>query len=638
MGISWQQSLMDVLKTISQILTAGISITAFSLLLYALTFNLRDRVARSFATIMLCVVIIYTAEAISSISTQREMLDFWGRVEWVGIVLLPPSYLQFSDAILATTGKVSRWRRRWAVRLSYLISLIFLAMLPFPGLFGDLVVDRPPAPYFRSSLITNVFSAFYLVIMALAWFTFIRALRRTVTPTSRRRMIYLLFGAAAPALGGFPYLLYGSEIAAQHHLMFWLLVVLSNLLVGGLIIIMAYSVAFFGVSWPDRVVKSRLFKWIMRGPVTASFTLTFVTLVRRAGETYGYASYTAVVPIVMVVTILLFEHMITVFGPAVERFLFYSRESDTVEQIHLLEDRLLSKGDLRQFLETVLAALCDRLQAPGAYIASLNGDKMELVVTIGRTQFQNTGSTGALSDFVATQTHLPRIFQWGSDLLVPITNGEGEGAPRLLGLLGISQMATLTADEEQTAALEILSERAILALRDWRLQEQLFQSMKSLSPQVEYIQRLRAAGSYDQSSVLQEEPPYPGDDLTQWVRDALTHYWGGPKLTESPLLNLSVVRESVENHNGNAANGIRAILRAAIEQTRPEGERRFTGEWTLYNILDLKFLEGKKVREIASRLAMSEADLYRKQRFAIEAVARAILEMEEEANHENQGQ
>jgi hypothetical protein len=54
----------------------------------------------------------------------------------------------------------------------------------------------------------------------------------------------------------------------------------------------------------------------------------------------------------------------------------------------------------------------------------------------------------------------------------------------------------------------------------------------------------------------------------------------------------------------------------------------------LYNILEMKFMEGRKVREIALRLAMSEADLYRKQRVAIEAVASAILEMEDKAREE----
>ena len=68
-----------------------------------------------------------------------------------------------------------------------------------------------------------------------------------------------------------------------------------------------------------------------------------------------------------------------------------------------------------------------------------------------------------------------------------------------------------------------------------------------------------------------------------------------------------------------------------VDNIRPEGKRRFTGEWILYNILEMKFIEGHKVREVATRLAMSEADLYRKQRVAVEAVAKIVLEMEAEA-------
>jgi len=90
------------------------------------------------------------------------------------------------------------------------------------------------------------------------------------------------------------------------------------------------------------------------------------------------------------------------------------------------------------------------------------------------------------------------------------------------------------------------------------------------------------------------------------------------------------VRQALEEHDGNPVNALRAILRRAIERTRPEGERRFTAEWVLYNILEMKFLEGRKVRDVAMRLAVSEADLYRKQRVAIEAVARAVAEMERE--------
>ncbi len=106
----------------------------------------------------------------------------------------------------------------------------------------------------------------------------------------------------------------------------------------------------------------------------------------------------------------------------------------------------------------------------------------------------------------------------------------------------------------------------------------------------------------------------------------MTHYWGGPKLTDSPLMRLNVVQDMLDEHQDNPSNALRAILRQAIEQVRPEGERRFTGEWILYNI--------KKVREIALRLAMSEADLYRKQRVAIEAVAKAVLDMERSESYQ----
>jgi chemotaxis protein CheY-P-specific phosphatase CheC len=143
---------------------------------------------------------------------------------------------------------------------------------------------------------------------------------------------------------------------------------------------------------------------------------------------------------------------------------------------------------------------------------------------------------------------------------------------------------------------------------------------------------MRAAARYDSQRVLIDEPLLPNPDMAQWVKEALTHYWGGPRLTESPLLKLRVVQEAMDEHNGNSANALRAILRKAIDQVKPEGERRFTGEWILYNILEMKLLEGKMVREIAMRLAMSEADLYRKQRIAIEAVAKAIMEMEVQSN------
>ena len=193
-----------------------------------------------------------------------------------------------------------------------------------------------------------------------------------------------------------------------------------------------------------------------------------------------------------------------------------------------------------------------------------------------------------------------------------------------------------TIEPDQRDALWLLADRAALALEDRQLQQRVFRSLADIQPQVELIQRMRAAGRYDARASLLTEPLPEEADLFNWVKDALTHYWGGPKLTNNPLMNLQVVRELAEADDGNSANALRALLRKAVDHVKPKGDRKFTTEWILYNILEMKFIEGRKVRDVASRLAMSEADLYRKQRVAIEVVAKAIFVMEASKKEEQQ--
>lgn len=619
--------MIAVLRTLSQILTAGIAITAFSLLLYALTFNLRHGVMRAFALILVWVVLIFTAESMGGTAAQLWMAEIWQRIEWVGIVFLPAAYFQISDALLATTGKPSQGRRWWMMRLLYLLSALFLFSLAAGWLVGPISAEQLPAPHLQATRLTDVFVLYYLAVMGMSAYNMVRAYRRTVTTTSRRRMGYLLIGSVAPALGSFPFLLFGSQLAARHAGFFWLSALLANLVTGFLLVVMAYAVAFFDAFWPDRVVKVRLFKWIMRGPVTASLALAFTTIVRRAGEMLG-TPYSAFVPIVMVGTVVLCEFLITMFAPLGERLLFAEGEDKDLRMVRQLQDRLLTRNDLRQFLELVLAAVCDRLQAAGAYIIALNGT-VELVVTVGKSRLSQDSLPDELVQQVLCKDCDMRRFEWGEDLLLPLHDAENG---QLLGVLGVTQAANVHLDGTQQQDLDLLARRAAMALRDRHMQKEIFGLLETLAPQVEFIQRLGAASRYDQQDLLREEPALAEEaDMVQWVKDALGHYWGGPRLTESPLMRLQSVQAALQEHDGNPSNALRAILRQAIERVRPEGERRFTGEWILYNILEMKFLEGKKVREIAMRLAMSEADLYRKQRVAIEAVTKAIVEMEEQA-------
>ncbi|HLF73028.1 MAG TPA: histidine kinase N-terminal 7TM domain-containing protein [Anaerolineales bacterium] len=630
----WMEGLLAGLKTINDILTAGIAITAFSLFLYALSFNLRDRVARSFAIILLCVVVVFTTEALQNKSVPNWGIELLLRIQWVGIIFLPPSYLHLSDALLVTAGRPSRGRRRLAVRLVYVVSIIFLVLLGMGLLVGEFVLNDRPAPHLQRTAWTEFFTVYYIGIMVWAGYNFIRAFSRMLTRSGRRRMLYLMAGATAPALGSYPYLLFGSEIAARYPLLFWSAALVINLLVAGLVVTMAYAVAFFGVSWPDRVVKSRLFKWLLRGPVTASLALAAMTIVRRVGEVFGGEPYSGFVPLVMVVTVLLFEHAVTLFAPVWERVLFFGRDRGELQLLQNIEERLLTGGDLRQFLDTVLAAVRDHLQSPCAFVAALDEGELSLSVVAGnRALLENRDLDEALRMLSHNGENGRHEFIWGDFWILPLhqrkVNGDRDEVPPLLGLLGIARKADQPMDRDQRDALWLLADRAALALEDRQLQQRVFRSLEDIQPQIDMLQLMRAVGRYDARATLLTEPLPKEAELADWVKDALTHYWGGPKLTNNPLMKLRVVHMLAEEYDGNASNALRALLRKAVDQVKPDGERRFTSEWILYNILEMKFIEGRKVREVAGRLAMSEADLYRKQRVAVEAVARAILDMEQ---------
>lgn len=631
MSANWINDLILLLRTLSQILAAGIAITAFSLWLYALAFNLHDRVVRSFMLIMVCVVIVFTTDAIGSTAKTPQEIQNWLQLQWLGIIYLPPAYLQFSDAVLATTGKPSRGKRKWLVRISYLGSTGFLVLLPLGLLVGKIVQNSGPAAYLEPTVFTQIFTLYYAGAMAASLYNLIRAYRRALSENTHRRLMYLMVGAAAPAIGSFPFLLFSSDITAKHNLFFWAGVCLMDVITGGMIVLMAYAVAFFGVSWPDRVIKSRLFKWIMRGPVTAAITLALTTLLHRMGTAFGFDTG-GISPILMVLTILMMEYSITLFAPLWERVLFYGKDYESIELMQSVSERLATHNDLTQYLDAVLAAAVDRFQTDDAFIAGIVQGKPEILLSQGNIKpAREYDLAGGLNRICSTPLEPERFYQWDGYCLQPLYDPDAPDVDQkeILGILGIhlGEGVEIT-DKDDFQSLQILSHRAGLAIRDSRMQEQVLKALRAINQQVDEFQRMQAETRFASTESFLSEDLSPQTEVNTWVRDALTHFWGGPKLSENPLIQLGIVQDELAENDQNPSNALRAVLRKAIDRLRPEGERRLTGEWILYNILELKFIEGRKVREVALRLSMSEADLYRKQRVAIETVAREILELE----------
>jgi len=591
LGISWESAL----RTISQILSAGVAITSISLLLYVMAYNLREGVVRAFILILLCVTIVYTGETIGGVSNQTVIIELMLRLKWLGIIFLPATYLHFADSLLTLTGRPSRGRRLWLVRLTYVFSFVLLVLALLNILVGPYVESSLPAPHLERTFSTSLFAVYYVVVMAVAGSILFRAYQRTITKTSRRRMIYLLSGATVAAIGTYPYLLFGSGFFAKTPIVFWILVSISSLLVGGFLVIMTYAVAFFGVTWPDRLVKSRLFKWFMRGPFTASIVLAVTTIIRRLGMIWD-EPYNAFVPIFMVGIILVMEYIVTLLAPYWEELLFYGSDRQDITRIQSLEDHLLTRSDLSQFLEIVTATLCDLLQVKGAFIAMVDNGGLELLTTAGDdTDFKKIDSSNEL--LIETRKFGTKMqddfFQWNGHFLIPLVYEDSQNEEHLLGICGFPWEETREMEDEHLQSINLLAYRVGIALRDWRMQQQVLRSMENLDPQVALIQQLRAASSYNKTGVLLDEVELPEEDFVSLVKDALTHYWGGPKLSESPLLSLQVVQSALKEYDGNPTNALRSVLKAAILHFKPEGPRRFTADWLLYNIFALQFVEGR---------------------------------------------
>ncbi|MFA9405254.1 MAG: histidine kinase N-terminal 7TM domain-containing protein [Anaerolineales bacterium] len=621
------------LQVFNQILNAGNAITAFSLLLYALTFNLRERVARSLALMFACVTLVYFFDVLVGTSTSPEEVELWLRLQWVGISFIPAAYLHFSDALLASTGRPSRGRRQKAIWVSYILGGVTLVLVAFTDLICGEIILTDSVAYLNPGPLFPVFTLFLVTTVIVALLNFWRAYQRCLTRSTKRRMRYLMAGSLGPLLGSYPFMMAGGGALAQYPLVFWSALILINVLVGAQMILMAYSVAYFGVDYPDRVVKSRLFQWILRGPVVASTVLAVMVVVARVGDLLGVQT-NRLVPFTTVAVLLVLQFLITLARQPIERWLFYGEERGDVIRLQLLEERLLTTGDLRQFLESILNAACDIIGVGSAFVAIVGPGGLELEVAVG-PEDPMRGSKELppllITDELQTFEQLGVVFKWDVYWLLPLRLAD---PPEVIGIFGIRGRASdPDFSQEEEEQLQALLERATIALAEKKLQLEVFAVVDNLMPRVATVQRMRAEARYASTDAL--TAPIEGigseDELANLVREALGHYWGGPRLTSSPLLSLRVVRQAAVEHEGNPVNALRSILRRGIDQVRPEGERRFTADWMLYNILEMKFLQGRKVRDIAMRLAMSEADLYRKQRVAIEAVTNAVTDMEREA-------
>ena len=617
---------------VNQVLSATVVLTSFSLFLYLLTHNFRSRVARAFCALLAFVLFVYAGDVVLYAVETPLAAERWLKFQWIGIAFVPAAYIQFSDAVLRTTGLRARWRGI-VVSLSYAASIAFLGLVLFSELLVYDGVFDSHSSHLAAGPLFWLFGLYFIVAVAWGALTVRRARDRCLARASRRRMLYLGLASVAPALGVFPYMVLTSIQTPVPSNPLQLFLLMGNVVVLLMIVVMSYSVAYFGALTPDRVVRHSLIHYLLRGPLVGAIVIFTMLAVPKVEQVLGMPRDTMLIFAVVGVIVLL-QLAINRAKPVIDR-LIYREDRKEIAWIQTLDRRLLTSADLSAFLENTLAALCDLLQVRTGFVAVLAAGQYRLEALCGNRMLIReflekrdiAAQAGPLEESDGDHHFAPANGFW----LAPLRSQSGEMRLGILGVEARTSEPDLLPEEEGIASL--LLSRAQEALEDRYLQQNVFDTLRRILPNIEQLHRWQDATRYAGSPPMQliGSSPVNSPEFQQWVKDALSHYWGGPKLTESPLLTLRIVAETARQQGGNPVQALRIVLAEAIERVRPAGERESTtSEWLLYNILDLKFIRGLRVRDIAGRLAMSESDLYRKQRAAIAEVARALADLEQD--------
>ncbi|NJN54701.1 MAG: hypothetical protein HC804_08070, partial [Anaerolineae bacterium] len=179
----------EILAFVNDLLQAVIVIFGTAVVLYNLGRARRNRVTRAFCALISFVVITYFAETLVSRALVPVSAEILLRLEWVGIAMAPAAQFHLSDALLVTTGAISR-RRRLMVRAGYISGMVFLALV----LFTDTIVTAPDnlldneARHLVAGPFFAVFVVYFWGVTAVSIYNVWRARHRCLTRTTRQRM------------------------------------------------------------------------------------------------------------------------------------------------------------------------------------------------------------------------------------------------------------------------------------------------------------------------------------------------------------------------------------------------------------------------------------------------------------------
>jgi hypothetical protein len=618
--------LHEYLQILNRLVVNLTLVVIFSLWAYLTIRSWGMPTARALTVMLFGVFVTAASDVLIRQARDMVILEWLSRATWVGILLVPASMLHM---VLALARQLQVFRvRQWWIWVIYAVVALFAVSALFSNWLISLPFRTGNIPTLTPGTLFGTVAVLAFGQVTAAWVLLMVIRNMVLTPHLRRRMLYMLLSWYGPLLLSFPVL---SLLPDS-----WLLPDAVNLFLATLVapvaaiftMVTAYSATFVGTPQSDFTLKHDFMRWWLYGPFVGVSIVLFMQVVPVFAHWSRLPEEVWAIFGVMTMTVLM-PLLINRIRPYFDQ-LIYANDQDDISYLRALPRTAFTQADLRRFLENTLTVMCGALRVDSAFVAapdelgsygvkSLVGPRRLLRVLFEKTSLDRL--IGELQSAESAPLLRDGYAYW---LLL-------DPDQTVMGILGVAESEWLN-DAEVQQLCETLTSQVEHALVMVHMQQRLIDTLRLMEPEFSSLQRVNSRieqATPEGLHTLEKEVALM-PDFVQVVRDALTHYWGGPKLTDSPLLGLNSVKRLLEQQGGNPTKALQAVLRQAIENLRPGADvPSHAPEWLLYNILEMRFLQGRKIRDTAIRLALSESDLYRKQRLALDEVARQLAHMEE---------
>lgn len=620
--------LVEFLQLLNRLVGNIALILTFSLWAYLTIRSWGAPVARALMIMLFGVFTAVAADVLVRDATDALIVENILRWCWIGIVLVPTSMLHMVLA-LARQLQVGR-NYRWVVVITYVMGAVIVLLVVASNSVVSGPIRTSIGPALTPQPLFGWVAVYAFTIVTIAWVVLWRLRAMVLTPSLRRRMTYMLASWYGPLMLSFPVLSLWTSADILPESVRLVLGIVAAPIAAIFMMITAYSATFVGTHQPDRIVKYDFMRWWLYGPfIGVSINLFLQVVPVMANVTQLPADIWTVFGIMMMTVVM--PMLVTRIKPFLDT-LIYANDHEDIDYLRTLPRTTFTQTDLRRFLENSLTVLCGASGSDSAFVAAPDDFGVYTVkMTVGgrrriRQLFDDLPLEQLIQQAALQDENQPLIIHDYGIVVLRAPDGQ------IVGMLGILYYERIQRPEIQQL-ITTLTRQIEHALVMVTMQQRLLDTLRTMGPEMSSLQAVSSRIEQATPDALRslEDDVAMMPEFASLVRDALTHYWGGPKLSESPLLGLKSVKRVREMSGLSQTKALQHVLRQAIDNIRPDPELASSNssEALLYNILELRFLQGRRIRDTAVRLTMSESDLYRKQRVAIEEVARQISLMEE---------